>query len=214
MAMALNTTNSISEILKLLSFEETQHMMRVGALVDRFAAKLKSYALLKTQGNEQKYWGKAAFYHDIGKGWIPKNILAKPDRLTEQEMEIIRSHPLLAKKIFEKIKCGQISGIPDYLIPLAADSAIYHHEWWNGIGYPYGIKQDEIPLIARITSICDAYDAMTSKRIYHRKSHTHEYACYELRRCAGTQFDPKLVRIFLSAETPSEVSQKESFSQL
>ncbi|HBR08981.1 MAG TPA: phosphohydrolase, partial [Clostridiales bacterium] len=78
----------------------------------------------------------------------------------------------------------------------------YHHEWWNGTGYPYGISYDAIPLIARITTVCDAYDAMTSSRIY-RESHSHDHARQELKQYAGIQFDPELVRVFLAADVGS-----------
>ena len=78
-------------------------------------------------------------------------------------------------------------------------TAIYHHEWWNGNGYPFGIDGKKIPLIARITSTCDAYDAMTSQRTY-RHAPSHDYACQELSENAKTQFDPFLVSIFLNHE--------------
>ena len=211
MAMDLNATTTISEILKVLSLEELQHMLRVGVLVEHFAEVLKSTSLGNIPRNEPNYWGQAAFYHDIGKAWVPSTILAKPERLTEAETKIIRKHPMFAKKLFADMKKGLFSGIAKELIPLSADSAIYHHEWWNGCGYPHGIKQEEIPLIARVTSICDAYDAMTTKRVY-QKSLSREQACYELLRCAGTQFDPRLVTIFLSIKAFSDISKKELFT--
>lgn len=174
-------------------------MLRVGVLVDRFTEKLQSSGLMNECIGGYKFFGSAAFYHDIGKAWIPQSILAKPDRLTEPEKHIMRNHPIFAQKLFEQIKLGRISGIPEYLIPTAMDSAMFHHEWWNGNGYPYGISRYEIPLVARITCICDAYDAMTSNRIY-RKRHSHEYACWQLNECAGIQFDPELVKIFYDAK--------------
>ncbi len=198
MANALNSMNSVAEILEILPAEETQHMLRVGALVDQFTKKLPFYDFGNGRVEEYKYFGSAAFYHDIGKAWIPRSILTKPDRLTEQEMLLIQRHPVFAQRLFDQIEHGFISGIPEYLFQLAMDSAMYHHEWWNGNGYPYGIRQYGIPLIARITSICDAYDAMTSNRVY-RKGHSQEDACQELMRCAGTQFDPQLVGLFFDS---------------
>ena len=73
------------------------------------------------------------------------------------------------------------------------------HEWWNGNGYPYGIKCERIPLIARITSVCDVYDAITGDRSY-RRARSHEYACSEIEANAGTQFDPVLAKLFLDNE--------------
>lgn len=205
MANALNSKNSVAEILEFLPAEETQHMLRVGRLADRFTMKLQACGFVKERSDEHKYFGSAAFYHDIGKAWIPHGILTKPDRLTEQEMLVICGHPVFAQKLFDQIKLGLISGMPERLLQLAADSATYHHEWWNGTGYPYGISHNAIPLIARITSICDAYDAMTNNRTY-RISHSQDHACQELKRYAGIQFDPELVRAFLAAEADSAFS--------
>jgi len=146
----------------------------------------------------------AAAYHDIGKAEVPKSIITKPGKLTEEETLIMHQHPVFAQKILERINDSPVSGIPEYLIRLTIDSAIYHHEWWNGKGYPFGIGFEDIPLIARVTSICDAYDAITSDRIY-RKAHTRHYACNELEKNAGTQFDPALVRVFLDNEAKFSV---------
>lgn len=203
MVNALESMSSVTEILKLLPAEEMQHMKRVGILVDRFTEKLLLYDSFNECFEGRKCYGNAAFYHDIGKAWIPNSILTKPDRLTEQERFIICNHPVFAQRLFAQIRQGLISGIPEYMFQLAMDSAMYHHEWWNGNGYPYGIKRYDIPLIARITSICDAFDAMTSNRIY-RKSHSKEHACQELKRCAGTQFDPVLVKAFLDDGTDTD----------
>lgn len=211
MANALNSMNSVAEILETLPAEETQHMLRVGRLVDQFSRKLQSYGLLGEFADEYEYFGSAAFYHDIGKAWIPQDILTKPDRLTKRETLVIQEHPVFARKLFDQIRLGLISGVPEHLLSLAADSAMYHHEFWDGSGYPFGISHDAIPLIARITSICDAYDAMTSNRIY-RKSHSREHACGELKRYAGIQFDPELVRAFLAADINPAVSSNDRLS--
>lgn len=213
MANALNSMNSVEEILEALPAEELQHMLRVGKLVDHFSEKLQSCGLVKECFDEREYFGSAAFYHDIGKAWIPHVILTKPDRLTERETRVIRRHPVFAQRLFDRIRLGLISGMPEHLLQLAADSAMYHHEFWDGSGYPYGISCDAIPLIARITAICDAYDAMTSNRIY-RKSHSHDHACQELKRYAGIQFDPELVRVFLAAEADPAFFSKASPSYL
>ena len=189
----------IGKILEMLPIEEIRHMRRVGILVDLFVQGLHNQGSLKQFSEEYKFFGKAAVYHDIGKAWISKSILTKPGELTEEETIVMHSHPVVAQRLFEQIKLGSVSGMPAHLIPLAMDSAMYHHEWWNGKGYPYGKQSDSIPLIARITSVCDAYDAMTSDRVY-RKAYTPDLACRELEKNAGTQFDPQLIQSFLECE--------------
>lgn len=195
----INSMISVAEILKALPTAEIQHMRRVGRLVDCFT---KNCDFTGSDSDENQNFGNAAFYHDIGKAWVPYDILTKPDKLTKPETCVIRNHPVFAQRLFEKIRLGLIFGMPEHLIQLAADSATYHHEWWNGTGYPYGIEENEIPLIARITSICDAYDAMTSNRIY-QKSHSHNHTYQEFKRCAGIQFDPELVSAFLDMVSDS-----------
>ena len=119
-------------------------------------------------------------------------------------MESMKKHTLCAQVLFNDIDHGKIIGMPPHLVRPARDAAVYHHEWWDGQGYPYGIRGKEIPLIARITSVCDAYDAMTSNRCY-RRARTHSEACRELETCSGTQFDPVLVRLFLDSD--KEISE-------
>jgi len=125
-----------------------------------------------------------AQFHDIGKVGIPDRILLKPGPLTTEEANEMWRHCEIGYRI--------AMSSPD-LIPIA-DWILKHHEWWNGKGYPLGLKGEEIPLECRILPIVDAYDAMTSDRPY-RKAMSHEKAVRELRRCAETQFDPLLVDI-------------------
>lgn len=199
MANTLHSMDSIAEILETLPAEEIQHMRRVGRLVDCFTRKLEFQGLTGECFEGSQYFGNAAFYHDIGKAWIPYGILTKPGKLTEQEILVIRRHPLFAQQLFHQIRADHVSGMPELLLQLASDSAAYHHEWWDGSGYPYGMKHNAIPLIARVTAICDAYDAITSDRVY-RKKHSQDFARQELRQYAGIQFDPELVEAFLAAE--------------
>ncbi len=128
-----------------------------------------------------------AKFHDIGKVGIPDSILNKPGRLTADEMNIMRQHSEIGFRIAKSS--------PD-LEPVA-DWILKHHEFWNGNGYPLGLGGEEIPLEARMLSIIDTYDAMTSDRPY-RKAVCSEAALAEIRRCAGTQFDPELVPVFIN----------------
>jgi len=134
----------------------------------------------------------AGLLHDIGKLSIPESILKKVEKLTDNEWEIIKSH----SKESYKIACGLID---DKNI---VEAVLYHHERWDGKGYPYNIKGEEIPLFARILSVADAYDAMVSERCYSGKK-THEEACGELVANKGSQFDPTVVESFLKLPAES-----------
>ena len=151
------------------------------------------------QATQFPLFGRAAFYHDIGKIWVPREILVKPARLTQEEMAEMRRHPIYGLRLLAAYPKEEVPGLPQELLPLIHDAVGYHHEWWDGSGYPFGLCGEEAPLIARVTAICDAYDAITGTRAY-RTGQPHEVACAELKRCSGTQFDPRLVDMFLAHE--------------
>ncbi len=126
--------------------------------------------------------------HDLGKIGIPENILIKPSRLTYEEYEIIKRHP---EKGFEMLK-----NIPFFKENSILDMVLYHHERIDGKGYPKGLIGDDIPLVARIMSVADSFDAMTSKRIYNTKTDL-EFAINEIHKNKGTQFDPEVAETLL-----------------
>ena len=127
----------------------------------------------------------AALLHDVGKVGVPQDILEKPSSLTPTEWRSVVQHPRIGQVILE-----QATSLRD-----AVPIILHHHERFGGAGYPYGLRGHEIPLGARIVAIADAYDAMIQDRPYKKKI-SHEAAVEELRRHAGTQFDPELVEIF------------------
>ena len=129
----------------------------------------------------------AALLHDIGKIGIPDAILHKPGPLNEEEWTLMRNHPEISRQILV-----QAGGVFKQL----GNIVVAHHERWDGRGYPHGLAQDAIPMIARIIAVLDAYDAMTTRRVY-REPFTTEEARAELQRCAGSQFDPYIVEAFL-----------------
>lgn len=128
----------------------------------------------------------AALLHDIGKIGISEQILDKKGPLTANEFEIIKQHPFIGAQIIEPISCLK------QLIPVI----LYHHERFDGSGYPYGLAGDNIPLLCRVVSVADAFEAMTSDRCY-RKKITINQAFKELLRNSGTQFDPVIVKNFI-----------------
>ncbi len=130
----------------------------------------------------------AGLLHDIGKIGISEAILSKPAKLTTEEFNEIKEHPARGAEILGHIK--QLAEI----IP----GVLYHHERFDGFGYPMGLKKYEIPLIARILAVADAFDAMTSKRAY-RDALSREDALEEVKRNTGSQFDPAITEAFLRA---------------
>ena len=129
----------------------------------------------------------AALLHDVGKIGIPDKVLNKIGKLGAEDWEAIKSHPRLGANI--------VGNVPS-LVPCIS-GILYHHERWDGTGYPEGLKGEGIPLEARILAIADAFCAMASARPY-RKAFSHEKAMEELRNGAGTQFDPKLIEVFIA----------------
>ncbi len=135
---------------------------------------------------EQLHLQGGALLHDVGKIGIRDGVLLKPGPLTDTEYKEMQLHTIIGAQLVKKINC--LYG--------CLDAILFHHERIDGYGYPYGIKGSEIPLIARITSIADAFDAMTTNRVY-RKALSYERALEEILRNSGTQFDPEIVRIFV-----------------
>ena len=127
----------------------------------------------------------AALLHDIGKIGVPDSILTKPSHPTPEEWAILKNHPSEGAKII-----GYVDELND-LVPVI----LHHHEWYNGKGYPDGLQGKDIPIGARITSVADAYDTMTTERPY-RNLISSKQACEELVKCSGTQFDPTVVKIW------------------
>jgi diguanylate cyclase (GGDEF)-like protein/putative nucleotidyltransferase with HDIG domain len=128
----------------------------------------------------------AASLHDIGKLAIPEEILRKPNALTDAERLVLERHPQIGHRMLESLGVDPI-----------ADWVLHHHERWDGDGYPSGLRGTEIPLGARIIFVADAFDAMTSNRLY-RRALTQAEAVREVERCSATQFDPEVVQAFLA----------------
>ncbi|MBN1794706.1 MAG: response regulator [Candidatus Omnitrophica bacterium] len=134
--------------------------------------------------------------HDIGKEGIPESILNKPDKLTPEEWEIMKQHPVIGAKILEPIEeFKKVTYV-----------TLHHQEKYDGTGYPDGLKGDEIPIEARIIAVADAFHAMTSDRPY-RKAPGFSFAVSELKKHSGTQFDPIVVQMFLALIDEGTISE-------
>lgn len=136
----------------------------------------------------------AASLHDIGKISIPDYILKKPGKLTDEEFDVIKTHPGVGADIIDET-LTEVEG-NEYLC-IARDMAHYHHEKWNGTGYPCGLKGEEIPLCARIMAIADVYDALRSKRSY-KEGFSKEKSRNIILESSGSHFDPKIVDAFMA----------------
>jgi diguanylate cyclase (GGDEF)-like protein len=133
----------------------------------------------------------AALLHDIGKIGVSDEILRKVGPLNDEEWEPIYAHPTMGVSILKHVE-----SLKDCLAAVQ-----YHHEHYDGSGYPSGLKGSNIPLDARILAVADAFDAMTSSRPYRDQKMTHEQALEEIRRCSGTHFDPEIAQIFIELKT-------------
>jgi len=179
-SMSGKTIKAIINTLHEKNKREEQHSFRVSALCLGMGNAL---GLQEYENEELKLVG---LLHDIGKIAIDENVLNKPGKLTEDEWIEIKRHPEIGYRILSTV--NDMSDMASYVL--------YHHERWDGNGYPKGLKKDEIPFVSRIISIADAYDAMTSERSY-RSALTEEVAIAQLKKNAGIQFDPGLVSIFI-----------------
>ena len=173
--------NTLKNILFEKDFETAEHTERVKDLAIRLGKKINLSENFLTD------LSLLSELHDIGKIAVPEEILLKKEKLSESEYKIVKRHSQSGYNIVRNI--AHLSNI--------ADAILYHHEWWNGSGYPHGLKGSEIPLISRIIAIVDAYDVMTNGRPYKNKM-SKEEAFEELKKCSGTQFDPDLVNEFIS----------------
>jgi putative two-component system response regulator len=158
------------------------HVERVTAYAQALSAELG------LQGKRLEILRYGAILHDIGKIHVRESILIKKGRLTEEEWAEIRQHPIIGAEL--------IKDIP-YLAP-AIPVILHHHERWDGTGYPYRLKGERIPLEARIVSVADGFDAMTTERPYHPAFSLPD-AYREIRRSSGSQYDPKVVVSFLKS---------------
>jgi HD-GYP domain-containing protein (c-di-GMP phosphodiesterase class II) len=137
---------------------------------------------------------RAAALHDVGKVGIPDAVLLKPAKLTSEEYEIMKTHTTIGGTLLEELMRSHGS-FP--MLKMGAEIAYGHHEWWEGSGYPFKRRGRDIPLAARIVTICDVFDALTSKRIY-KEAWLESDAFQVVRERAGRQFDPHLAQVFLS----------------
>lgn len=195
-AVAISNSRSFGEFRKLFVSTVrslTQALEAKDPYTSGHAQRVSEFAIILARelGVPREEWESielSALLHDIGKIGVPEEILNKPSGVTDAEYEEIKKHPLQGVKILAPVEQMEkvLPGI------------VYHHERWDGTGYPRGLKGEEIPLSARIVSVTDALDAMTSTRAY-RRALPDEEALRRLKEGAGTQFDPNVIAALLRA---------------
>ncbi len=185
-----------NDILKIMPRDLFGHLGRVELYVKLFCLSITANSFFEIHTEDCLRFSSAAFFHDIGKLWIARPILEKPDALSPSELAVMQKHPLYAKSILESLRPGDLALYGQDFFALATAAALYHHERWDGAGYPFGLQGSDIPLIARITAICDAFDTITHGRTYcgGRSVNT---AFDEITSGANAQFDPLLVELFI-----------------
>ncbi len=196
-------TSGFSELVEKKDNETGEHILRMVNYSTLLAYKLieKNHPDYQIQERMVLEIERNAAVHDIGKVGIPDSILKKPGKLTDEEWEIMRTHPIIGGDIFKSIREGLKAFDPE-LYKVSEDITRYHHEKWNGEGYPHGLKGHEIPLVARIVAVADVFDAISSKRIY-KEAFEVEESFQILKNMSGVNLDPYLVEIFI--ENKSEV---------
>jgi ribonuclease P protein subunit RPR2 len=178
------TVRALAAALELRDDETGSHAERVARLALQLAHSIDPEL---TTDPELEY---GFLLHDLGKIGVPDAILLKPGPLTAREQEVMRDHPILGERIVARVP---------YLRGTARQIVAAHHERWDGTGYPRRLRGPQISAGARIFAVADAFDAMTNDRPY-RAAMKIELAVAEIKRCAGTQFEPIVVEAFLSLE--------------
>jgi diguanylate cyclase (GGDEF)-like protein len=172
--------SSIKATMMEKSHETEEHAERIALLTRKVGR------MLNLSQTELDHLELLATLHDIGKVGIPEQILSKPGKLDPEEWAEMKKHPEIGYRI--AMSSPNLAPIALYIL--------HHHERWDGGGYPQSLKGTAIPLLSRILAVVDSYDAMTEDRVY-QKAKTPEAAAAEIRKCAGTQFDPEIARLFL-----------------
>lgn len=184
--------NTLAAVTEFRSLESGQHILRIKVFAE-ILLKAVAAAFPEFQLDDRKIdlIASASVLHDVGKVMIPDNVLNKPGKLTKEEFEIMKSHTTAGCEILSKMS----DALDDEYMQYAYNICRYHHERWDGRGYPDGLRQDNIPLCAQVVSICDVYDALTTPRVY-KAAFSHEKAVDMILKGECGQFNPAMLECF------------------
>ncbi len=195
----LDTIHRLALAAEYKDEDTGDHIIRMGRYSALIAEKL---GLPSKQVQNILY---ASPMHDVGKIGIPDNILMKPGKLTDEEFETMKAQTTIGAKILAHSKSK--------ILKVAEQIALYHHEKWNGTGYPHGLSGNTIPLTARIVALADTFDALTSKRPY-KEPYPVKVACDIIKKERGEHFDPAIVDVFLeNIDEILQIKQKNTFER-
>jgi putative two-component system response regulator len=194
-ATRLGLIRGICRVAEFRAPETGAHLERMAA----YCREIAERSSRRTAGDFIEALYESAPLHDVGKVGIPDAVLLKPGSLTAAEFEIMKGHALLGRDILRSVRKDLGERAASFL-DMAIDVCAYHHEAWDGSGYPEGLAGEAIPLAARIVSVADFYDATTYPRVYRPKAFTHDESRGMLVEKAGQKFDPMVVAAFLAAE--------------
>jgi response regulator RpfG family c-di-GMP phosphodiesterase len=192
------TIMSLVKLMEYRDIETGQHLERLMRYTERLAQEMSQDSMFNNYISNTYIQDvvSSCLLHDIGKVGIPDNILKKPGRLTTDEFEVMKQHTLFGGNSLLEAE-QKIRGRS--FLKLSKEIAFYHHEWWDGSGYPYGLKGDTIPLSARIVAVADVYDALRNKRVY-KEAFTHDLSCQIIASESGSHFDKNVVDAFFRCE--------------
>ena len=188
---------ALATIIEYRNLESGRHVMRTRVLTEIMLDHLlknPKYENLFSQ-SDRRIIVKAVSLHDVGKIGIPDRILLKPSPLTTPEFDVMKTHTVIGSEIIDSL----IAADDFEYLRHCKDICRYHHERWNGTGYPDGLVGDDIPISARILSVVDVYDALVCKRIY-KSPFTHDNAIRIITESSGVQFDPDIVKAVIEVE--------------
>ena len=194
----INTAFTLAKAVDARDIYTHGHTERVTQYCYFIAEELSHLQEIRMDGRFKEMLFITGLLHDIGKIGVPDSILNKNGKLTKQERKVVEKHPEIGASILLPIK--ELRDV--------ARCVRSHQEWHNGNGYPDGLKKNEIPLMSRIVSIADAFDAMTSDRPYRKRKST-AIAVKEIKDCSGTQFDPQVVEAFIKAYSKNGMTLKD-----
>ncbi len=202
------TISALASLAETRDQETGYHIRRTQWYVKLLAEKVKDHPRFCDELTPEiiDAFFKSAPLHDVGKVGIADNVLLKPGKLTAEEFEIMKGHAYLGFHALEMAE--QEIGTEDSFLTAAKDIAHYHHEKWDGSGYPNGLSGEDIPLSARLMAIADVYDALISKRVY-KDAMPHDKALEIIREGRGSHFDPDLIDAFFEIENQfMEIAEK------